>query len=185
MSDRSESAPAAGKAGSREKSVLGTVETLFKVAAASVGMVAAMGYPAVYLQLASFGVPSTFASPEMVLRAGAFPALVLAALFFYVYRAIGEYRGSLEPGLTLAVFFPALPFLWVPIAHILLRVGLRRFERNRVRQVAAFLVPAGLLVVHLWVWGDVVLGLPLLILAIVPGVLYGMIFRMPRLAARR
>ena len=78
-----------------------------------------------------------------------------------------------------------LPSLaWVPVAHVLVRVGLRRFERNRVRGLAAVLLPAGLLGVHLWVWGDVVLSVPLLVVMIIPGALYGLVFRMPRLAAR-
>ncbi len=70
-------------------------------------------------------------------------------------------------------------FLWVPIAHFLLRIGLRRLERNRLRLLAALLVPTGLLAVHLWVWGGVVLSPQLLILAIVPGVVYGLVFRIP------
>lgn len=70
-------------------------------------------------------------------------------------------------------------FLWVPIAHFLLRAGLRRLERNRLRLLAALLIPAGLVAVHLWVWGGVVLSPQLLILAIVPGMVYGLVFRIP------
>ena len=82
----------------------------------------------------------------------------------------------------MVVVWPLLlpSFLWVPVAHILLRISLRRLERNRVRLFAIVLVPAGLLAVHLSVWGGVVLGPPLLMLAIVPGVVYGLVFRMPR-----
>jgi hypothetical protein len=39
---------------------------------------------------------------------------------------------------------------------------------------------SGIYRVHLAVWGDVVLSLPLLSLVIVPGGIYGLIFRMPR-----
>ncbi len=70
-------------------------------------------------------------------------------------------------------------FLWVPIAHILLRIGLRRLERNRLRLFAVLLVPAGFLVVHLWVWGGVVMSPQLLTLAILPGAVYGLVFRIP------
>lgn len=70
-------------------------------------------------------------------------------------------------------------FLWVPVAHIALRLARRRLDRNRLRVLAIALVPTGLLAVHLVLWGGVVLSLPLLIVTIVPGALYGMLFRVP------
>ncbi len=77
-----------------------------------------------------------------------------------------------------------LPSLfWVPLAGILLRLGQRRFEAH-LRLFAVFLVPAGLLAVHYGVWGGAVLSLPLLTLTIIPGALYGLIFRLPRRGRR-
>ena len=85
----------------------------------------------------------------------------------------------------LGVVWPLLlpSFLWVPAAHILMRIGLRRLERSRVRLLAVLLLPAGILAVHLVLWGGVVLGPELLALAIVPGALYGLVFRIPRTRA--
>ena len=86
----------------------------------------------------------------------------------------------------LVVVLPLLlpSFLWVPLAHVLLRVSLRRLERDRLRVLSVFLVPAGLLAAHLGVWGGVVLSLPLLFLIFIPGAAYGLVFRMPRSRSR-
>ena len=102
---------------------------------------------------------------------------------------VGPYQGPNDSYPFLIWLFVVSPlllpsFLWVPIAHILLRVGLRRLERDRLRLLAIFLVPAGLLAVHLAVWGGLVLSLPLLILMLVPGGVYGLLFRMPRSGSR-
>ena len=82
----------------------------------------------------------------------------------------------------LVVVWPLLlpSLLWVPFAHILARIGLRRLERSRVRLLAVLLVPAGILAVHLGLWGDEVMSPQLLILAIAAGAAYGLVFRLPR-----
>ncbi len=84
----------------------------------------------------------------------------------------------------IVVVWPLLlpSFLWVPVAHIALRMARRRqwLDPARLRPLAVFLVPAGLLAVHIGVWRGVVLGLPLLALLIVPGLVYGLTFRIPR-----
>ena len=98
---------------------------------------------------------------------------------------VGPYQGPTDSYpfmIWLIVVSPLLlpSLLWVPIAHLLLRVGRRRLERDRLRWFAIFLVPAGLFAVHLAAWGGVVLSWPLLTLMVIPGGIYGLVFRLPR-----
>jgi hypothetical protein len=62
---------------------LGWIETALKVATAGLGLVAAIGLPAVAVQLARYGVPLATASYPDVLRAGILPAIALLLVTLY------------------------------------------------------------------------------------------------------
>ena len=93
---------------------LGRVDTYLKFAAGAVGLVAALGFPAVYLQFWQFHVPNIFVPYDRALRAGILPAISLAASFLYLRWAGMEFRahrsqngGDLPPSMW-PLFLPVV-----------------------------------------------------------------------------
>jgi len=78
--------------GDSRQGIVGNVELLLKLAAAGVGLVAVMGFPAVYLQFSRFNIPAHFASYDQVLRAGILPAGLLVLAGFYLFWGVREFR---------------------------------------------------------------------------------------------
>ncbi|MCA1816563.1 MAG: hypothetical protein LC746_09190 [Acidobacteria bacterium] len=149
-----------------EASVLGKLEPLFKLAAAGVGLVAALGFPAVYLNLRRFGVPSHFISYDQVLRAGALPTAALVLVGIYLYAAAREYQ-SKERRLWF-LFVPGALLVSLPLAaYLVLFAG-----------TVVFIFTCGWALSQPFVWllwkafGIVVPDKPLLI---IPGALLTMI----------
>lgn len=70
--------------------------------------------------------------------------------------------------------------LAVPVLHFAYRALLPQRPPSRARGVVAVATPAGLLAAHLLVFGADFWSAPLLALFAVPGVLYGLAFRVPR-----
>lgn len=122
--------------------------------------------------------------------------LANVALFFALFLPLGFLIGWLAgffvgPEQTAADAYPlflwtlgVLPLLapglaWVPIAHFGLRFAARRLDRSQLRRLALVALPLGLLAAHLVAWGTRVLGLPLLVLVVIPGAAYGAVFRIP------
>ena len=89
--------PPADQVKSSGTAVLATVENALKIIVASVGLVAALGFPAVYLHFSTFGVPTTFISYDHVLRAGALPAVLLMLFGTYVYWTVKEVHLGMTP----------------------------------------------------------------------------------------
>jgi hypothetical protein len=123
--------------------------------------------------------------------------LANCGLFFVVYLPLtfligwlfGWYVGPTQGPddsypvlLWIVVVWPLLlpSFLWVPPAHIVLRIARRRLEGAQLRRLAVAVLALGILAVHLLVWGTAVLSLPALVLTLVAGGLYGLVFRIPR-----
>ncbi len=67
-------------------------ETLLKIAGASVGLVAAMGIPAVVLHSHRFGIPSYAAGAETAAKAGIVPAALLILAAAHVFYVVRQYR---------------------------------------------------------------------------------------------
>jgi len=66
-------------------SVIGTLEQALKLVAGGAVVVAAMGFPAVYIHFLRFNIPTSFISYDLVLRAGAVPVLLLLPIGVYGY----------------------------------------------------------------------------------------------------
>ena len=118
--------------GGPSSSLLGRVESILKFVTAGLGLVAAIGLPAVSIQLARYDVPVSTAGYQDVLRAGILPAAVLVAVSAYCIAA----------------------------GRILTRLGLREFLSMHSLILLPLLVPAYLLAVVgvlclglLYVWG--------------------------------
>jgi hypothetical protein len=67
--------------------IVGQFENILKIVTGAIGLVAAIGFPAVALHLIGYGVPVRTASYDFILRAGALPAIVLVLLVAYAYAA--------------------------------------------------------------------------------------------------
>ena len=92
------------------------IEKIAKAATASVVLVAAIGFPAVVLNLRRYGAPATLMSYDDVVRAGILPAVVLVVLFFYTVMSIGAlslggWRGLISSHVYL--FLPASILVYV------------------------------------------------------------------------
>ena len=75
------------------------------------------------------------------------------------------------------VFFVLLPsILAVPVLHFLYKRRARQAEVRSVRWLAVALTPVGLLAVHLAVFGGEYWSIPLIVLFVLPGGLYGLVF---------
>lgn len=82
MSDARES-----RSGGTEGGLLSWLETLLKFATAGLGLVAAIGLPAVAIHMMKFGVPIRTVIYQDVIYAGMLPALVLAVVAAYCVAA--------------------------------------------------------------------------------------------------
>jgi hypothetical protein len=83
-----------------------STEQLLKLAASSLVLVAAVGYPAVAYYISQFGVPLDLLSYRQVLAAGAIPSLVLVIYFALLFVAPrqGESRAyNMVPGVVLSL----------------------------------------------------------------------------------
>lgn len=79
---------------------------------------------------------------------------------------------------ALPLLLPAI--LWVPLAHLTLRLVARRRSHTATRVVAAALAPLGFLAVHAALFGTPFVSVPLLTLIFLPGAVYGASLRLPR-----
>jgi hypothetical protein len=113
------------------------------------------------------------------------PLTLLVAIPFDLY--VGRYQPAEEASqlfLWMIIGWPLLfpSVLFVPAAHVALAIA-RRFgwspDRGTLRMLAVVILPLGLLWFHLWTWGTVVLGAPLLLTFLVPGALMGWVVRIP------
>ncbi len=78
-------------------SLASKLEGLLKLGAASVGLAAAMGIPAVYLHLSDYNVPSHVIGFESTFRAGVLPGILLGLLVFYVNSGIAGLQAKSSP----------------------------------------------------------------------------------------
>lgn len=78
--------------GSSAAAWLGRVEKYFQLTAGAVGLVAALGFPAVYLQFSQFHIPDIFVPYDRALRAGILPAVSLTAVSLYLRWAARDFR---------------------------------------------------------------------------------------------
>jgi hypothetical protein len=93
-------------------------------------------------------------------------------------------RIGYELGLFLVDVMPLLlpSVLVVPVLHFAYRAWSRRRTPAEARWVATLATPVALLVVHLTVFGVALWSLQLVALFLVPGVIYGLTFGIPRTA---
>src|SRR5271165_18755 len=77
--------------------VLGSLENILKLIAAGVGIVAALGFPAVYLHFLSFRVPTVLMSYNHILRAGVLPAVLLTLFATYFCWAVKAFQTGKIP----------------------------------------------------------------------------------------
>lgn len=105
---------ARGSAREGQPGVFALAETVLKLAAAGLALVAAMGFPAVYLHFSRFGIPTHFASYDHILRAGILPAALLLFVSTYVYWAWLSYRAR-KPKTR---FLYVLLILFAPLAAL-------------------------------------------------------------------
>ena len=79
------------------------------------------------------------------------------------------------------LFIPSV--LALPAAHLALGAVRRMagdFEPRRLRRIAVVAIPLSFLAIHLWVWGAVLVSVPLLVSILLPGSLLGLAVRIPR-----
>jgi hypothetical protein len=93
-------------------------------------------------------------------------------------------RIGYELGLFLVAVMPLLlpSILVVPVLHFAYRAWSRRRSPAEARWVATFATPVALLVVHLAVFGAELWSPQLVALFLIPGVIYGATFGIPRAA---
>jgi hypothetical protein len=81
----------------------------------------------------------------------------------------------------LRVFFVLLPsILAVPFLHFFYKYRARHAEEKSVRQLAIAVTPVALLVVHLAIFGGEYWSIPLIVIYVFPGALYGASFGIVR-----
>jgi hypothetical protein len=95
--------------------ILDQFENVLKLVTGAVGLVAAIGFPAVAVHLVSFGVPVGRADYDFILRAGVLPALVLIVMVAYAYAASRVVAHAGVGGLLTAHLLP----VFVPILLVL------------------------------------------------------------------
>ncbi len=115
--------PASGEVASDKIGVLGWLQNVFNLLTAGVGLVAAIGLPAVWLNLRQFGVPITVAANNDILRAGILPAIGLVLLGLYCAWAGSAFRKhGLKAVLARQGMIAVLPL--VVVFYLLLFVAL-------------------------------------------------------------
>jgi len=113
------------------------------------------------------------------------PLTLLVAIPFDLY--VGRYQPAEEATqlfLWMVIGWPLLfpSVLFVPAAHLALAIARRAGwgpNRGTLRKLAVVILPLGLFAFHLWIWGTVVFGAPLLLTFGVPGALFGWVVRIP------
>lgn len=101
--------------------LLTTLEDFLKVSAAGLGMVAAMGIPAVYVNFTRYGLPTHFMSNEQFLRAGILPTVFLVVVGIYVYYVLREYKSNKGTFRSVAMLiFLSVPFVIIPLITLLI-----------------------------------------------------------------
>jgi hypothetical protein len=118
-----------------------------------------------------------------------FFVFVFLPLTLAIGLACGFFVGPLEPPRLMyevqqyyfRVFVVLLPsILAVPVLHFLYRRRARHAEARSVRRLAIALTPLALLVVHLAIFGGEYWSIPLIVLFVLPGGLYGLVFAIAR-----
>lgn len=102
---------------------LGRVDTYLKFSVGAVGLVAALGFPAVYLQFWNFHVPTIFVQYERALRAGILPAITLAVTFLYMHLAGKEFRARKAENTEGDVPIALSPLFLLALIGFLLIIG--------------------------------------------------------------
>jgi hypothetical protein len=115
--------PPADQITSSGTAVLGTVENALRIIVAGLGIVAALGFPAVYLHFSTFGVPTSFISYDHILRAGVLPAILLMLFGTYIYWAVKGFQSgmiAMHFAFVLAILGPLLlPLFLLALAGLL------------------------------------------------------------------
>jgi hypothetical protein len=98
--------------------------------------------------------------------------------------ACGFFVGPIEPPRLMyevqqyyfRVFFVLLPsILAVPVLHFFYKRRAQHTEAKSVRRLAVALTPLALLLVHLAIFGGEYWSIPLIVLYVLPGGLYGLV----------